>query len=201
MMTPPPAPINSDNVADPGSGPLPADSTSSSLLDKVKVREETAWRQLLQVYGRLVLYWCHRAGLKQDAAQDLMQDVFITVLKRIDEFQKRYERGGFRAWLREITRLKILEYGKRAKDLDGVGGSAAEFLGCLRWLAITGSEHSPDVADFAICCGPLPGTSYRDSRKERTVNLDADAAYLEQCPGRPAPNGTPNSRAKSWTRR
>src|SRR5262249_25152757 len=56
----------------------------------------------------------------------IAQEVFLTVFKRIGDFEKRHERGSFRGWLREITRLKILEFGKRLKELDGIGGSSAQ---------------------------------------------------------------------------
>jgi RNA polymerase sigma-70 factor (ECF subfamily) len=124
--------------------PVPPDAglTSSSLLLRLQNREEDAWRELLRVYGRLVFYWCHRAGLREPDAQDVMQEVFLLVAQRIGQFAKRYERGSFRSWLRHITRFKILEHSKRANDPKARGGSSAQ-----EWLAQLPAEATDDTAD------------------------------------------------------
>ncbi len=50
-------------------------STSSSLLDRVKVRDQAAWQRLVRVCGHLVLTWCRCAGVLHADRVDVCQEV------------------------------------------------------------------------------------------------------------------------------
>ena len=49
------------------------DSTSSSLLMRVKGRDPDAWQRLVNLYGPLVYRWAREAGLQDSDAADVMQ--------------------------------------------------------------------------------------------------------------------------------
>jgi RNA polymerase sigma-70 factor (ECF subfamily) len=49
-----------------------------------------------------LFHWAHAAGLRDADAADLVQDVFVVLLRKLPEFE--YDRSGsFRAWLRTVT--------------------------------------------------------------------------------------------------
>jgi RNA polymerase sigma-70 factor (ECF subfamily) len=101
-------------------------STSSSFLDRVKARDEEAWRWLERVYSHLVFYWCRSYGVRQEDLADICQDVFRAVALSIDGFQRDQTGGTFRGWLRTITRSKVADHFRRQnRQPDAQGGTDA----------------------------------------------------------------------------
>jgi RNA polymerase sigma-70 factor (ECF subfamily) len=101
-------------------------STSTSLLDRVKLRDPDAWGRLVQVYGPLVYGWCRRTGLQGDDAADVAQEVFGVLVSRIADFRRDRPGDTFRGWLRTITRNKVNDHYRRAAHaVPGQGGSDA----------------------------------------------------------------------------
>jgi len=78
-------------------------TTSVSLLDRLRdPAAQNAWERFVKVYTPLLLGWAHRAGLQGQDASDLVQDVFVVLVRKLPLFE--YDRSkGFRAWLRTIT--------------------------------------------------------------------------------------------------
>jgi RNA polymerase sigma-70 factor (ECF subfamily) len=79
------------------------EATPASLLERLRgPHEPTAWARFVQLYTPLLYRWARRARLGPPDADDLVQDVFITLVQRLPEF--RYdEHRSFRAWLRTVT--------------------------------------------------------------------------------------------------
>ena len=124
-------------------------STSSSFLDRVKARDNEAWRRLAGVYGisGSLLVPTRRCPARQDCA-DICQDVFRAVAANIDGFQRDQSRGTFRGWLRTITRSKVEDHfrqKKRQPPAKATGGSDAY----ERILAIPDGDGSsvPEASD------------------------------------------------------
>jgi RNA polymerase sigma-70 factor (ECF subfamily) len=123
-----------------------AGSTSSSLLDRVKARDDAAWRRLVGIYGHLVLYWCRCAGIRRDDRVDICQEVFRAVAVNIDGFRWDRASGTFRGWLRTITRSKVVDHVRRQnRQPAAAGGSDAH----ERFLAIPNGDPSsvPEASD------------------------------------------------------
>ncbi len=120
-------------------------STSSSLIERVKTRDEQAWRRLVHLYGPLVGFWVRRAGLQSADAHDVFQQVFLAVAQGIEHFQRDRPGDSFRGWLRVITRNKLMDHFRRqGAEPAGVGGSEA--LQRLAGLA-SPTESLPDDAE------------------------------------------------------
>jgi RNA polymerase sigma-70 factor, ECF subfamily len=99
--------------------------TRPSLLLRATERDERAWRGIVEIYSPLILAWCRRQGLNESDAQDVTQDVFVTLSKSLGDFAKR-DAGSFRAWLSSVTRSRIIDfYRSRAKSPAAHGGSTA----------------------------------------------------------------------------
>lgn len=78
------------------------DETRQSLLLRARTGEETAWTDLTDLYRPLIVGWLNRQGVPAGDLNDLSQDVLLTVVKHLPNFQHSGQRGAFRAWLRTI---------------------------------------------------------------------------------------------------
>lgn len=120
-------------------------STSTSLLDRVRARNQSAWRHLVDLYGPLVYGWCRRAGLREEDAADVTQDVFLAVARNFDRYEHDGPNASFRGWLRTITSNKINDlFRRRASGTQRpgqtVGASSGSHASDRRW---TGSYQRP----------------------------------------------------------
>ena len=99
--------------------------TSLSLLDRARHHDEPSWQRLVTLYGPLVEHWCRRGGARPEDAADVAQEVFLAVSQGLERFERRGP-GSFRAWVRGITRHKLLDYYRRAeRQAPAAGGSTA----------------------------------------------------------------------------
>jgi RNA polymerase sigma-70 factor (ECF subfamily) len=101
-------------------------STSLTLLERVRSRDEAAWHSLMRLYGPLVERWCDHWGLRGADVDDVRQEVFQAVAAGLDNFRRETTGGTFRGWLRVITRNKLIDYSRRRqKQPQGQGGTDA----------------------------------------------------------------------------
>lgn len=127
-------------------------STSPSLVDQLKRRDETAWQVAVKLYGPLVFHWCRRLGLESQFAADILQEVFASVARGIDRFDPRRQQGSFRGWLWTITRHKVLDWHRsRQRTPLAQGGSSAQ----LRWAELPDpfTDESRDELDRSESAG------------------------------------------------
>ncbi len=83
--------------------------TSVSLLERLaRSADQAAWDRFAELYTPLLFHWARQAGLQESDAADLVQDVFVLLLRKLPEF--RYDRQrSFRSWLRAVTLNKWRE--------------------------------------------------------------------------------------------
>lgn len=72
-------------------------------------RSEEAWRRLVLRYSRPIYRWARSSGLQPADAANVTQDVLRSVVLNLGEFRRQRGVGSFRAWLRTITRNKVLD--------------------------------------------------------------------------------------------
>lgn len=102
-------------------------TTSLTLLERVRQHQPDAWNRLVELYGPLVRYWCRRGGLGPEDTADVFQDVFRTVVQHVEGFQRDDVSGSFRGWLRVITLNKIRDHFRLlASKVAAKGGSEAQ---------------------------------------------------------------------------
>ena len=84
------------------------DSTASStLLDRVRASDARAWQRFAALYAPWVYRLARRAGLDENDAADIGQEVFMTAALRIDSFRREEPGQSMRRWLSQIARHKI----------------------------------------------------------------------------------------------
>lgn len=101
-------------------------STSLTLLERIRERDEEAWRRLLHLYAPLVDRWCGAKGIRGEDADDVQQEVFRAVAAGLDGFHRDRAGDTFRGWLRGITRNKIVDhFRRRGAQPEAQGGTDA----------------------------------------------------------------------------
>lgn len=113
----------------PTDGPasIRSQSTSASLLVRVKQADPEAWRRLAFIYSPLVYQWSRQAGLQASDAADVMQEVFRAVHRKIATFRDDDPASTFRGWLWTVTRNKILDHFRARVGMeDAAGGTTAQ---------------------------------------------------------------------------
>ncbi len=95
--------------------------TRRSLLGRLKnVEDQDSWEDFFNTYRRLVYGVAIKAGLTDAEAQDVVQETFITVSKKMQGFQYDPAIGSFKSWLRHTTQWRISDqFKKRRKDRPG----------------------------------------------------------------------------------
>lgn len=89
------------------------DSTSPSLLARLRSSgDRAAWDRFVELYSPVLYHWAQSLGLQKADAADLVQDVFLVLVRKLPEFQ--YDDGkSFRAWLKTII---LNKYRDRARS-------------------------------------------------------------------------------------
>jgi RNA polymerase sigma-70 factor (ECF subfamily) len=87
--------------------------------------EQAAWTRFVDLYAPLVYRWCRQAGVQPEDAEDVGQEVFRAVARKIQDFQHGGPGQTFRGWLRTITRNKVADL-MRAYRAKGRGAGWEE---------------------------------------------------------------------------
>lgn len=125
--------------------------TSQSLLERLRQpNQQQSWSRFAKLYTPLLYLWARQLGLRDQDAADLVQDVFLRLIKKLPEFRHN-GRGSFRNWLYTVL-LNIHRDGLHHRDLPTLTGAL------------------PDVAAKAES-DPLEEREYRDFLVGRALQL------------------------------
>ena len=132
-------------MPDPAGPPDPT-GTSLTLLQRLRSDDATAWARLVHLYGPLVRVWAARKGVTGADADDVAQEVFATVARRLPDFRRENPGDTFRGWVYVITRNVLLLHHRRAdRQPQAAGGTEAR-----DWLnAVPDAGDGPDEPDAA----------------------------------------------------
>ena len=98
-------------------------ATRPSLLVRLgNPRDREAWDMFVQVYAPLVYGCCQRCGLRPQDAEDVTQEVFLSIHKVINKFSYDRGRGQFRNWLATVTHNACCQFlRKEHRQPHGLG--------------------------------------------------------------------------------
>jgi RNA polymerase sigma factor (sigma-70 family) len=87
--------------------------------------DEAAWEQFVAIYRPVIVRLAVLKGLRHPDAEDLAQQVLLSVSKNIARWEQDPERARFRTWLMRVVRNATLNALTRGPTDRGAGGTEA----------------------------------------------------------------------------
>lgn len=118
------------------------DRTSISLLGRVCRDSDTeSWQKLAAVYSPVLRGWLKRYNLQPSDADDLVQEVLLTLSRELPQFRHSGRPGAFRSWLRTILVNRLRNFWRKGRRRPHAAGGS-DFQQQLNQLADPNSELS-----------------------------------------------------------
>ncbi len=101
--------------ASPHSAAVPTSSdlslqTRHSLLSRLRLCDDQAgWREFFDRYWRLIYSFARKSGMTDADAQDIVQEVMLSVSKSLPDY-RRQQGGSFKGWLLTIVRRRMADH-------------------------------------------------------------------------------------------
>ena len=87
---------------------LRLNATRRSLLSRVRnPDDQDSWKDFFDTYSRLVYSVADRAGLDRSECEEVVQETFIALSRKLPEFRYDPKIGSFKSWLIHTTQFKI----------------------------------------------------------------------------------------------
>jgi RNA polymerase sigma-70 factor (ECF subfamily) len=103
---------------EPGTDALSA--TRQSLFSRLRDwQDQAGWREFFDRYWRLIYKVARQSGLSESEAEEVVQNTFVYLCRRMPNFQYDRTRGSFRSWLRVVTRSRIHVFVRSRKAAEG----------------------------------------------------------------------------------
>jgi RNA polymerase sigma-70 factor (ECF subfamily) len=145
-------------------------TTSIRLLERLRQPGDAdAWGRFVDLYTPLLYQWSRRLGLQDADAADLVQDVFVQLVRKLPEFE--YTPGGsFRGWLHTLLVNRWRDWPRRP---------------------VVGAVPEPSAADPAEALCEAEYHDYLVGRALRLMQADFQETTWKACwecagKGRPA---------------
>jgi RNA polymerase sigma-70 factor (ECF subfamily) len=105
-----------------------AGSTSTTLVRQVLRGEAQAWDRFAHLYVPLVHRWARQMGLQSSDANDVCQNVFVSVLRSLKTFRSGQPGQSLRGWLRTITRNAAIDlHRQRARQVPPLDDASPQW--------------------------------------------------------------------------
>lgn len=101
--------------------------SSTSLILRLQDGDNSAWQELVELYGSLIFGWCQRCQLNSADSADVMQEVLLSVARGVARFERKAG-SSFRGWLWTITRNKIRDLARRRRKHEIAAGGTTAML-------------------------------------------------------------------------
>lgn len=89
-------------------------NSEEDLIIAMKKRDQDALKEVIDQYGKLILYIIHKSlstPIEKQYVDDCYNDVFTIIWLNIEQFD--IEKGNLKSWMIGITKLKALEYKRK----------------------------------------------------------------------------------------
>jgi RNA polymerase sigma-70 factor (ECF subfamily) len=129
-------------------------TTPVSLLERLRQApaggcDPLVWRRFTDLYTPLMYYWARRLGLQESDAADLVQDVFLKLIRKLPEFT--YHRcQSFRSWLHTVLINQWRTNRRRRVVVSAAGGEALDEVAAEDGDAVGEEEYRQYVAQRAL---------------------------------------------------
>lgn len=155
-------PLNkgADLVQDRGQDTFPPEGLTA-LLERAASGEDSAWSDLVRIYGRRVFALARSRLSSNEAAEEVTQSVFVTVARKVTGGEYR-ESGRFEAWLFRVAMNRVRDEIRRRRrsmvesnghdpvwaGAAGGSGLSQEDLSSLRGALATLSEADREIIEL-----------------------------------------------------
>jgi RNA polymerase sigma-70 factor (ECF subfamily) len=111
-------------------------TTCACLLKRIKTMEdEDSWREFARIYSELIRRLALKASLTEHEAEEVVQEVLISVARNITTFNYDPKISSFKRWLSIITRWRITSQQRKRLRLFSQTHPATERTDSLHHLA------------------------------------------------------------------
>ena len=101
--------------------------TRATLLDRLRDgADQLSWKEFFHVYWPLLYVLAKRRGCSDHTAEEIVQDVMLTIFEQRDFYQYDPSRGRFRDWLATVVRNKVAERRRRPAERVRAPGGEVE---------------------------------------------------------------------------
>ncbi len=92
-------------------------TTRSTLLERIKDRSDApAWHEFHQLYGPLLFRYAQRCGLSRDDAEEVRDQCFEVIVRRIGAFEYDRAKGRFKGWLQRMATRKVVDLLRKRRE-------------------------------------------------------------------------------------
>lgn len=110
-------------------------ATRRSLLSRLRNwGDERSWEEFVHAYGRLIHAVALKSGLSDAEAQDVVQETFLSVARKMPDFHYDPARGSFKAWLLKLTSWRVTDQFRRRQAVRRHEVDCADKTGLLESL-------------------------------------------------------------------
>lgn len=94
----------------------PFPETRPSLLEAVRRTENDAgWSAFYRSYAPAIFRVARRRGVPVPEAEDIVQQVMLTLSHHLQTFEYQRDRGRFRTWVQRVTETKMIDAARRRR--------------------------------------------------------------------------------------
>ena len=88
--------------------------THSTLIERVRDPDDSvSWREFVELYEPLLIRFVLSHGTPMPAAEDIVQEIFASLLRVLPAFELDRSRGKFRSWLWNVSRNVVVDWARR----------------------------------------------------------------------------------------
>jgi RNA polymerase sigma-70 factor, ECF subfamily len=162
------------------------------LLDRLTRRDADALDALYTRYGRLAFALAYRVVGSPEAAEDVVQEAFLSVWRNAASYQQ--VRGQVRGWLLTVVRNRAIDSLRAREARPKAGGT----LDDLSWLPADESDPADDALRRVEAATIRGALSALPPEQRQTVELAffSGLSYPEVAEKMGAPLGTVKSRMR-----
>jgi RNA polymerase sigma-70 factor (ECF subfamily) len=130
------------------------EETRLSLLQRLRAPgDSAAWDDFVKMYEPLLVSYVRKKGVPEHDVGDVVQNIYVALLRALPTFQLDKARGRFRSWLYQVTMNAVTDRARRKmrRGKREVG-----------W-----TENTPEPAAF----DPAPDAEWEQAYRERMFQL------------------------------
>ncbi len=123
-----------------------SNTTRATLLERLRDGDAVmAWEEFFQRYWRLIYTAAARRGCGDHTAEEIVQEVMLTVFQQRDIFRYDPARGRFRDWLRKVVRNAVAQHRRQPSQRVRAQGGGPDDNGGHGFPEPQAADTAPDA--------------------------------------------------------